>query len=260
MKICFVLMLFLHSLNSFSVESIQVYSPYVSAPYVVDMDKKKGLIFDFVDELNKTFKGKFVFSPNFVTRSRLKVIFAKKDDTIIVPFVTKAWFDDVADRNFLWTAKVSDDCNVIISRHDKNLKIKSWDDLRGLSTSLVNGEVNKNFQALIDQKKIHVEYANHLDLNFLKLKKGRVDFLVTGHLVADYFIINKGFSDLKILDPVDRFSRQILISSKINKESGIAIKNKMGLMIHEGKIQSLFDRYKLKSHPEICNKGILPSN
>lgn len=146
-------MLLLYSFSSFSIESIQVYSPYVSASYVIDMDKKKGLIFDFVNELNKAFKGTYVFTPNFVTRSRLKVIFAKKDDVIIVPFVTPAWFVDVADRNFLWTTKVSEDCNVIISRQDKKLKIKNWDDLKGLSTSLVNGEVNKKFESLIDQKK-----------------------------------------------------------------------------------------------------------
>ncbi|MEA9356231.1 transporter substrate-binding domain-containing protein [Bacteriovorax sp. PP10] len=258
MKLYLILFLLFYSLDLVAQESIQVYSPYDSPPYVLNLEKGEGLVFDFVKELNETFKGKYHFVANFVTRGRLKIIFDRKDFAMIVPFVNPVWFDDMAEKKFLWTQEISKDCNVIIYRHDKPLHIKKLDDLTGLSTSVVNGQLNINIQKLYDQKKIRVENANNVVLNFLKLSKRRVDFLVIGYTLADYIIRNNKLFNLEIVEtPVDVFNRKILVFSKKDARLGAVLRDQLSLMIKNGKIQKMFNKYELNSHPSICNNKLV---
>lgn len=260
MKIYFLILTFIYSLNSMALENIRVYAPD-SPPFATQIDKGEGLLFDFVNELNQHFKGKYYFSANFVTRSRLKIIFAKEDRTMIVPFVNPMWFEEFKEKQYLWTTPAAVDCNVIILRRDRKFNITKWDDLTGLTTSIVNGQFNIKVQNLIAQKKIKVETASQLLFNFHKLDKKRVDFLVTGFSIADYVIKNMKFTNLEILHtPLDIFSRQILIFSKKNPAQGVLFREAISQMIKNKKLEKIQKKYNLNPNPDICHNRQLSYN
>lgn len=158
MKLYLLIITFFFALSAQALDSIPVYSPD-SPPYAINMEKGEGMLFDFVNSLNEQFKGKCYFTANFVTRARLKVIFAKKENTMIVPFVNPHWFDDELEKKYFWTLSMAEDCNVIVVKKNKISKIKKWNDLQGMSTSILNGQVNTGVQKIMDQMKIKVEGA-----------------------------------------------------------------------------------------------------
>jgi len=231
---------------------IQIISPYDASPFVENLTRQTGLIFDVTEQLNLRAKGKFKFKGHYIPRARL-VMMLKTNPNIVIPFVSPKWFGDSQEQLFEWSVNVSKDCNTIIYRKEQPIDFTKMEDLTGMKTSVVIGEENPSIKELILSGKIKSESASTVAVNFLKLAKGRVDFIVTGRLIAEYAIAAHKIDNLLIAKkPVDEFDRKFLISRQSNPEAARWIQNTVKDFNSDGTFKRLFQKHQLTVQTKPC--------
>lgn len=214
-----VLVLLLFSVQAFSKEVIEMISPYDTPPFIVDQKKETGLVFELAALLTARSRGKYEFKVTVLPRARLLKVLEKNDGVVVVPLVAPKWFEDSEEKKFFWTSAMMDDENLVLSSRKKPVEFQGMESLKHLKTTVVSGHSLETVTNLQKTGEVESQPTNSLSNGLKMLARGRIDFVITGRLVADYLIqdLNLG-QDIYISDrSVEKFERKFLLSKDADK-------------------------------------------
>lgn len=194
-----------------------VCSAYKSGPFIIDENKRLGLLYTFTDFLNAQAKGKYQFDVLLLPRARL-LLELQTNNHCIVPFVSYQWFDP-SKTLYNWSQPLIEDANVILSSQATKLESLAKEKVVGLRTSQVIGFFDDQLETLIKDKTVIRFDSISLEKSVAMVAKHRIDFIVSGRIPLQYLINKHQIEDKIYLSKktTATFNRSVM-SPKYNPE------------------------------------------
>lgn len=207
------------STKAFAKQVVEMISPYDTPPFIVDQKKETGLVFELASLLTARSLGKYEFKVMVLPRARLLKVL-EKNGVVVVPLVAPKWFEDTDEKKFFWTSAMMDDENLVLSSRKKPVDYRGMESLKHLKTTVVTGHSMETVSKLQHAGEVDSQATNSLSNGLKMLARGRIDFVITGRLVADYLIQDlKLGRDIYISDrSVEKFERKFLLSRDADKD------------------------------------------
>ena len=195
-----------------NAETVSIYTYHNHPPFIVGTEK--GLTYDFVDFLNRKANGNPAFQVVVVPRARLDKIVATPSFNGAVAWVNPAWFKDKDRIHYLWSDRVLDDANVILSNVSDKIDYKTPLSLKGKRFGGVLGHSYAGIDELVAAGVLKREDANTERSNVLKLAAERIDATLLPRSTAHYLLHELGLTQKIYIAPNvhSSFSRHVLIS------------------------------------------------
>lgn len=211
-KLTILMVLLLTFSHNVFAKKVYVCSPYKSAPFIIDEQKRSGLVYTFTDFLNKQAQGKYSFEVLILPRARLLLALAEHTHCI-VPFVSYTWFDP--DKQlYYWSQPIIKDANIILSAANKKLESIEKSEVSGLKTSQVIGFLDPQVTALIADNRVTTFNSVSLDNSIMMVAYKRIDFVVSGKIPLLYLIHKLQLQDKVYLSKSETtsFDRSVLVA------------------------------------------------
>ncbi|WP_439886413.1 substrate-binding periplasmic protein [Pseudomonas sp. MBLB4123] len=209
---CFLLALCLASAQVLGSQHIKVYAYHLKPPFIVDLQQRQGLYFDFSDYLNS--KGDaYRFETLYLPRNRIEHDLDHGHLDGVVIGVNPLWFQDQAQERFLWTPSLYQDQDEIVSLTGTGLNYRGPESLSGLHLAGVLGFSYHGIDDWVAAGKIDRSDTPGEREVLLMLLKGRVDVGIVSRSTLDYLIEREGWQGLFHVSPTphDRFARRLLL-------------------------------------------------
>ena len=167
-------------------ETITVYTSANFAPLVID--GTRGIYYEAIDYLNKQAAPGTSFRLAYLPRKRLQMRLEDGSLDGIVIGMMPQWFDDGAQKKYLWTTAFAIDRFVLVSRKDHPLQPDVQGSLAGKSIGLTLGYVYPGIDEWIRGHGLLRQDAMSEEINLEKLRRGRIDCVAVSESVARYFM------------------------------------------------------------------------
>jgi polar amino acid transport system substrate-binding protein len=178
-------------------ETVSVYTSANFAPLMIE--GQRGVYFDMVDYLNRQPFGSTRFRLVYLPRKRLQMRLEDGSLDGIVIGMMPAWFDDVAQKKYLWTAPFSIDRFVLVSRQEKPVLPDAGGSQYGKTIGLTLGYVNPGIDEWIQSQGLLRQDAISEEVNLEKLRLGRLDCVAVSESVARYYLRQHASTDRFVL-------------------------------------------------------------
>lgn len=246
MKLLCLLSLMFLSATAKAAKQIEFATHYDYPPFVIDMKKQEGFVFDLARYLSKQSKGRYEFQVTYVPRTRIENYLSKKQ-TVVVPFVSPKWFSDEGKTRYLWTDVMMMDQNVVVSQTKSQFEYKDIDSINGKTMAYLLGHKVPVIDARISDGKIKREDSPSMIGNFKKVVEGRADFLVTGEAVVRYIIAREHWETSLTISkvPIDIFERRVLVSPVSEVELQEWLNSEVKTLIKSNQWTALLQQYNL---------------
>ena len=167
-------------------ETVTVYTSANFAPLVID--GTRGIYYEAIDYLNQQSTDGTKYRLAYLPRKRLQM--RLEDGTLdgIVIGMMPQWFDDVAQKKYLWTTAFAIDHFVLVSRADRPVQLDTPSGLAGKSIGLTLGYVYPGFEDWIQRHGLVRQDAISEEINLEKLRRGRIDCVAVSESAARYFM------------------------------------------------------------------------
>ncbi|MGW8393789.1 substrate-binding periplasmic protein [Pseudoduganella sp. HUAS MS19] len=171
-------------------ETVTVYTSANFAPLVID--GTRGIYYEAIDYLNKQATDGTSFRLAYLPRKRLQM--RLEDGTLdgIVIGMMPQWFDDVAQKKYLWTTAFAIDHFVLVSRSERPVLPDAHGGLAGKTIGLTLGYVYPAFEEWIQRHGLVRQDAISEEINLEKLRRGRIDCVAVSESAARYFVRQHG--------------------------------------------------------------------
>jgi len=223
-KIIFILLFTLSSVEA--KKTIVLYTYHLKAPFVLDLDNKEGLSYDFASYLNSKIEG-YNFSIKFMPRKRLEENL--KGKTIL--WVNPIWFKDKKKTKFLWSHNIVEDKDLVVSHRSNRVEFEKVEDLFSKKAIIPRGFFYWNLDKFLRNGQIKKVEVNSENSGFKMILRKRADFAIISQSTLNYLLLMNPDNKVDIhvaSAPLDSFSRSILIpkeESKVHKKINEVIKN-----------------------------------
>jgi polar amino acid transport system substrate-binding protein len=167
-------------------ETISVYTSANFAPLMIE--GQRGIYYDMVEYLNQQQLGKTRFQLVYLPRKRLQMRLEDGSLDGIVIGMMPAWFDDVAQKKYLWTPPFSVDRFVLVSRQEKPVLADAGGSQYGKTIGLTLGYVYPGIDEWIRSQGLLRQDAISEEVNLEKLRLGRLDCVAVSESVARYYM------------------------------------------------------------------------
>lgn len=234
--------------NSFSQkmdkETFVLYSYHYHVPFLIDLEKRKGLTFELIDFLN-SLDTQYNFEVVFKPRSRLET----KGKIVNKPILwtSPVWFKDKQETKYKWTKALLHDKDVFVSK--MKFEYKSLESLTNLKVIMPRGFYFYGVTEMAKNKKISPIYVENERQSLKMIIQGRGDVAIIGHSMLTNLFDHDLKESRNILriskHPHDEFDRRILFPKKFKKQfKSINDQLKKPKIIKKWK--SIIKKYKLK--------------
>lgn len=190
-----------------------LYTYHFKPPFVIDVERREGLNFDFGEYVNRKL-GKTVVRTEYEPRKRLEERVAAPDFADAVMGVSPLWFKDKEERRFLWTSAWMHDRDEVVSLQRAPVDYDGPESVRGKSWAGALGYYYYGLDELTQAGGLRREdtYGEQQNLNRLLL--GRVDFAVISRSTLNYLLGRQNVEYRLYLSPKphDEFERRILLA------------------------------------------------
>ncbi len=188
MKLLKPLLLLLVSLlmPAAQADTITVYTSANFAPLVID--GSRGIYHDAIDYLNQHAGDGTRYRLAYLPRKRLQMRLEDGSLDGIVIGMMPQWFDDVAQKKYLWTTAFAIDRFVLVSRSEHPVQPDAQGALAGKSIGLTLGYVYPGIDEWIKGHGLVRQDAMSEEINMEKLRRGRIDCVAVSESVARYFV------------------------------------------------------------------------
>ncbi|MDP3814290.1 ABC transporter substrate-binding protein [Pseudomonas sp.] len=191
---------------------ITVYAYHLKPPFIVDQHQEQGLYYDFSAFLNS--KGDaYRFRTQFVPRNRVEHDLAHQRFDGVLLGVNPIWFQDQAEKKYLWTPGIFEDQDEIVSLIETRFDYQGPQSLIGKKLGGVLGFSYFGVDTLA--AKGHIARINTVgEREVLEmLLKGRVDAGIVSRSTLNYLVAREGWQGRFYLSrqPHDTFSRRVLV-------------------------------------------------
>jgi polar amino acid transport system substrate-binding protein len=167
-------------------ETITVYTSANFAPLVID--GTRGIYHEAIDYLNQQSGDGTVYRLAYLPRKRLQMRLEEGSLDGIVIGMMPQWFDDVAQKKYLWTTPFAVDRFVLVSRNEHPVQLAAQGSLAGKSIGLTLGYVYPGIDDWIRRQGLLRQDAISEEINMEKLRRGRIDCVAVSESVARYFV------------------------------------------------------------------------
>jgi ABC-type amino acid transport substrate-binding protein len=224
-------------------ETVSIYTYHNHPPFI--LDGEKGLSHEFIDFLSKKSRGNPTFRIEIVPRARLDKVVAAPDFNGAVLWVNPAWFRDKDRTTYLWSARILDDANVILSNMSNKLEYTDPSSLKGKRFGGILGHSYADIDDLVREGAIKREDASSERSNLRKIEAGRIDATLLPRSTANYLLHEMGLTGKIYVAPTVHsvYTRHVLISKK-NPALYKFINDAISEMAKDGVWQSALARYK----------------
>lgn len=167
-------------------ETVTVYTSANFAPLVID--GTRGIYHEAIDYLNRQATDGTSYRLAYLPRKRLQMRLEEGSLDGIVIGMMPQWFDDVAQKKYLWTTPFAVDHFVLVSRADRPVHPEAPGTLAGKSIGLTLGYVYPGIDEWIQRHGLVRQEAISEEINLEKLRRGRIDCVAVSESAARYFV------------------------------------------------------------------------
>jgi polar amino acid transport system substrate-binding protein len=181
-----LLTLFTMLLSAARADTVIVYTSANFAPLVIN--GSRGIYHEAIDYLNKQATDGTSYRLAYLPRKRLQMRLEEGSLDGIVIGMMPQWFDDVAQKKYLWTPPFSIDRFVLVSRSEKPVRLAAHATLAGRSIGLTLGYVYPGIDDWIARHGLLRQDAMSEEINLEKLRRGRIDCVAVSESTTRYFV------------------------------------------------------------------------
>lgn len=197
-------------------EKIVVWNYYLASPFFIS--QKSGLAYDFVALLNEEFEDRYDFKLQHIPRARLNKYLSSNNQGLVL-FVNWLWMGKDSKHNYLWSEKILDDKNIVISHINKRLNFEDIKAQNNLVFGAIRGRKYKPFDKFFKDNTLHRYDVTSEKQVLNMIVQNRVDittqpFTIASSLSNSLNIRNKLFFSPESLFS---FSRYIMITPKLDE-------------------------------------------
>lgn len=191
--------------------TVNIYTYHNQPPYIIDANDRKGLLFDFLNELQDA-APKVTFVENVVSRSKVNDVLDSNQPSIVM-WVNPDWFVGVS-QSLYWSKQIFESKSVFVFLKDKGVKYKTTEDLEGLVFGSRKGYSSHYISQVLGFEPIKQVAAASAGENVANLLKGEVDFIVLPQVLGlNYFRSKNLIEKIQVHDmPVDSLPIYIMVS------------------------------------------------
>ena len=225
MKSFFIILVFIIPFASIAKENVILAFYNDTPPWQVNYKGLKGLTNELAIFLNSDKNSPYNFVPEFITRSRINIILAKDEESIVVAWVQPAFFDDAKKNNYLWSEPLLSDSQLILSSKKNPIQFNDISSLKGKVFSAVAGSRYSSLEPLIkagDIKRVDsIRFITAIE-NVISAKKD-VNFCIIENTAVNFFkkidksslSLDMAYISTKPLTPI--YKRSIMIPMKYKR-------------------------------------------
>lgn len=148
------------------------------SPWIIDEQKKSGIFFEFIQELNNRSKGEYTFTGRIYPRARLEIRL-KSNPNIIVPFVDPKFFNDSDLKKYSWSKSIFDDKSYFVFKKGKEFDTQDLSKLKNKRFSATIGHRYHDLDPYFSNGQIKKDETSTYSSSILKIVHERdVDFAV----------------------------------------------------------------------------------
>jgi polar amino acid transport system substrate-binding protein len=226
-------------------ETVIVYSYYNFPPFF--LEKGKGLSNDFVEFLNRKYKGKPQFQLEVVPRGRLNKLMEEPDFKDTVAWVSPGFFNTEVAKSYLWSKPLIEDANVVLSNVNSKIEYAAPVSLQGKRLGGVIGHSYAGIDDLVKAGTIKREDVPNERNNLLKLAEGRIDATLLPRSTSNYLLHDMALTDKIYIAPIPHssYTRQVLVAgtrAEVQKLIDAALVD----MAKDSAWQATLAKYKIK--------------
>lgn len=175
-------------------EVVSVWTYDTSPPFVVDLDKKTGLSYDFADLLSLKSEGKYKFVIDLLPRQRVDLSLSNNEQGVVL-WVNNAWFDDADKSKYLWTSALIKGSASVVSPASAPVEYTSPESLSGMDLVGVRGHRYVGVDDLIASGEIQRnDVASEENLMHF-ISSARADVAIVANVPASYYAASLGIAD-----------------------------------------------------------------
>ncbi|MQA38610.1 substrate-binding periplasmic protein [Rugamonas aquatica] len=167
-------------------EVVNVYTSARVAPLVIG--DGGGIYSDMVAYLNRKQLGQLSFKLIYLPRKRLQLQVERGELDGIVIGMMPHWFDDAAQKKYLWTAPFDTDRYVIVLPAGQAFNMSKPGALAGRTVGMVLGYSYPDLEDWMHQQGLVRSDAASDDHNLEKLRLGRVDSVAAAGAIVRYYM------------------------------------------------------------------------
>jgi len=193
-------------------QTVKVYAYHLQPPLIIDIDTKAGLYFEFVRNLNRL-SCDYQFELVYVPRKRIEVMLERSEMNGILLGVNPKWFKDSAEQKYLWTSKVFEDRDEVVSLQAAPVEYTLPSSLTDKTVGGVRGFYYKGINELVDVGSIRRVDTVDEEALLTMLKKKRIDAAIIGRSMYEYYLSDSVKETVFHLSaqPHDKYHRRILV-------------------------------------------------
>lgn len=189
MKTLLIRLLLLCTLLTGAGASAQVVNVYTSADFApLMLGDGRGIYPDLIEHLNRHKPGGLTFKLSYVPRKRLQVLLEQNAIDGLVIGMMPEWFNDTAQKKYLWSAPFSTDGYVFVSHASKPLRPDTPAALVGATVGVTQGYVYPVVDSWLARSRMQRSEGVSDEKNLENLLEGRVDCVIVAASMARYFI------------------------------------------------------------------------
>lgn len=217
--IIFIGWLLLGNANAGALKPITLYTYHLMPPYLVDVESKKGLFFDFAELLNSR-TSQYQFQVQYLPRKRLERLLEADKLNGVVLGVSPTWFADKSETKYLWTAKIISDQDEIVSLKNSPIDYDGPESLTNTRIGGVLGFYYYGIDELVEKGKIiRIDTTTEFSLLSMILSK-RVDSGIISRATLNYLVPRHQWQGKFYISkhPHDRFDRRVMVPKRFHAE------------------------------------------
>jgi polar amino acid transport system substrate-binding protein len=190
---------------------IPLLTNYAFAPF--SAEEKASLTYELAQYMTRKSGGAYTFTAQLLPRKRLDEEVAS-GKPVVVAWVNPAWFGDVPETKYKWSAALVQDANAVISPKAKPVEFSNPDALAGLKLGGVAGHTYVGIDPLVASGKISREDAPGEVVNLKKVAAGRVDFMLMSEAGARFLAKTESLADQIHFsaNPQSRYDRKVFVA------------------------------------------------
>ncbi|WP_105172931.1 transporter substrate-binding domain-containing protein [Pseudoalteromonas sp. T1lg24] len=197
------------------LNQVEVYTYHNMPPYVIDLEQKSGLYFEFVELLNQMNSG-YQFKLVYMPRKRIDHRLKQNKLNGVVIGVNPKWFRDPTQSRYHWTPKMMSDQDIFVSLSKHPVIVNELSDLENKRVGGIHGFKYVGVDSLANQQKLtRVNTQSETQL-FDMLKKERIDTAILSYYTFLY-LSKQDHNDFYIAKKHhDTFTRHIMLPKSQN--------------------------------------------
>jgi len=201
--------------SSHQKKLVPSYAYRLIPPYIIDIELEIGLYYDFSRYLSQK-SDTYQFHTLFVPRKRIEIYLNRNQMEGMLIGVNPIWFNDAAQKKYLWSSPIFQDQDDLISLANNKLEFNGPQSLYGKKLGGVLGFYYFGIDEAVKSGQITRDNTNSESSILSMILHQRIDAGIVSKSTFDYLVNENSWQGQFHISkqPHDKYSRHILVPHK----------------------------------------------